>query len=91
MRGLFGTVGSFCFGVIIRIVPTEIPDLITWGLQNLAFLATIIAAYYTIKKAKREDFSDRVIPENMEEAQRVHAPSDESDGVGCDGPDHQST
>jgi hypothetical protein len=54
MRGMFGTVGSFCFGIFIRIVPTEIPDLITWVLQNMAFIATIIAAYYTIKKLRRE-------------------------------------
>jgi ABC-type xylose transport system permease subunit len=52
---LMGTVFSFIFGVFIKIVPADIPDMVTWVLQNIAFVATIIAAWYTIKQKKRHE------------------------------------
>ncbi|WP_444819861.1 hypothetical protein [Thermophagus sp. OGC60D27] len=56
---LFGGIFSFCFGVFLDIVPSDIPDMVTWFLQNVAFIFTIIAAWYTIKQKIRHEREHR--------------------------------
>jgi len=69
---LLGGVFSFIFGVFIDIVPTDIPDVITWFLQNVAFVFTILAAWYTIKqKIRHERELSKLRKKELEEHQET--------------------
>lgn len=53
--GLLGCVTTYIFGLVsVDIIPDAIPDAVTWTLQNLAFIATIIAAVYTIYSGRKK-------------------------------------
>jgi membrane protein implicated in regulation of membrane protease activity len=53
IHSLLVTIGNFMTGMIIKFIPIFQPDVVTWTLQNLAFIATIVAAIYTVRNARR--------------------------------------